>query len=109
MAKHEKECFYNPESKSCATCKFLDCIPFLDILNRIATDDEAEIITCSVKGTFHMEDSTPYGEEANYNIFHSVLNDEYKYLKDYTMKQYCKSFKTVLRKLTTNCNHHKTK
>lgn len=100
MYKHEKKCFKNPNSKSCITCKYLDLTYLID--GRILTEQEQKIFNFEVPGTFH---SVIGIFESDY----SELNDEYKYLYESEIENYCTSQKFILKKLRTQCNHHGNK
>jgi hypothetical protein len=97
MKVHEPKCFKNPVSKSCLTCKSLTLRSCID--GNPVTDNEELILQFKVEGTYHT--CTGY-MEANYN----ELNDEFKYLENAEVENYCLAQKMRLIKLKTNCNYH---
>lgn len=98
MKNHEnKLCFYNPESKSCATCDNLDLETVRN--GELLSKRESNIMQYKIEGTYHTV--TGYMESDNYE-----LNDEYKYLYECDTENYCIAKKQLLKKLTTNCNRH---
>ena len=97
MKVHEPKCFKNPISKSCLTCKSFTLRSCID--GKPVTDNEELILEFKVEGTHHV--CTRY-MEADYN----ELNDEYKYLENAEVENYCLAKKMRLVKLKTNCNYH---
>ena len=99
--QHELRCFYNPESKSCATCEFLSDRLWLNAEERIASEYEMEIFAFKVEGTF----------ETNSDDFdyYMELKPEYQYLHNSTGEHYCTSFKQTLHPLKTRCERHNLK
>lgn len=102
MWKHEKKCFYNPESKSCATCKYLTDEPSIN--GRKLTQREKDIFSFKVEGTYYEEE---YGDHYGVIGEIEVLNDDFKYLNEVENKLYCE-YKKEFIKLTTKCNSHLT-
>jgi len=101
MYKHEKACFYNKESRSCATCKYLQEDLFFK--GKRMTNNEYLIFSFRIKETFHLE---PYGDVNGVLGESKVLNDEYKYLCDYEPGHLCEVFNSEI-KLKTKCIYHK--
>jgi len=97
MKVHEPKCFKNPASKSCLTCKSLALRSCID--GKPVTDNEELILQFKVEGTYHV--CIGY-MEADYN----ELNEEYQYLYNAEVENYCLAQKMILTKLKTNCNYH---
>ena len=98
MERHELYCFKNPASKSCITCVNLG--NFVTVDGRELTEQEVLISQFKVEGTYSV--CTGY-MEINYN----KLNDEYAYLENTDIDNYCKAQQCRLRKLRTECKFHK--
>jgi len=96
MKAHEDKCFKNPKSKSCLTCKNFN---FTGVLNgNKLSPNEVEILKFKTEGTFKMQwDGDPDG------IDYPVLNDEFKYLYDAEMQNFCDADSKILTKLKTRC------
>lgn len=102
MWKHEKNCFFNPKSRSCVTCTHLDEVFTVD--GRQLTVQEVLIITFKVEGTFYMDwDRDPEGDGEEY----PVLNKEYEYLNNYEVQRFCHTKRVLMKKLTTKCSEYK--
>lgn len=97
MKIHEPKCFKNPFSKSCLTCKSLTLGSCID--GKPLTDNEELILQYKVEGTYHI--CTDENE-----VHHNVLNEEYQYLYNAEVENYCLAQKMRLIKLKTNCNYH---
>lgn len=103
MWKHEKKCFYNPETKSCITCKYFTDDLFIG--KKQLTAHEHMILQYKVEGTYTEK---PVGDHFGITDYAPVLNEEYRYLYEAENKYYCSALNEVI-KLKTNCNYHKTK
>lgn len=97
ILKHEKICFYNPESKSCATCKNLKLELFIG--NRKLTEKEEDIYNFNVDGTYQYRTDM---EDYHY----TELFPEFKYLNEAEFLTFCDAKNKVLNKLTTGCYLH---
>lgn len=100
IAKHEPNCFRNPESKSCITCESLTLKDFYN--GKPLTEKEEKILHFQVDGTYHIE-------KGDMEVDLNDLNEEYQYLYDSETKNFCKSLKCELVKLRTHCFKHTEK
>ncbi len=100
MKIHEKTCFYNPDSKSCITCKNLDLVSTLN--GTPITEREENILRYKIEGTYNLV--TGHDEEHYYQ-----LKKAYQYLYECDVENGCSAKQELLKKLTTNCNSHKIK
>ena len=98
MWKHENKCFKNPKSKSCATCKYR--VFELMVNGRVMTDKDMDILSCKVDGTYTIEhDIDTEGNKEEY----SVLKDEFRYLYEADLEDFCTANNGILIKLKTQC------
>jgi len=99
MWKHEKRCFWNPESKSCIVCKSFTCDKLI-LNNKPISDHEDDIYNYKIEGTYW----EPYHED--YECV-KVLEKEYEYLNEAEPMNYCETKKCILKKLCTGCESFK--
>ena len=102
MWKHEKKCFWNPQSKSCVTCKYL--FPKNEVNEKVLTHEEEQIFGLKVPGTYTIQwntDPESNGEE------YKLLIEKYQYLEHAEWCNYCEAKKCILKRLCTGCEEFK--
>ena len=97
MWKHEKKCFYNPDTKSCIVCNSFIFGSGIGV--RLLTDHEEKILSFNIPGTYTMKNSGDPEDPLDF----PVLNDEFNYLYEAEHASYCNSKKCILEKLCTGC------
>ena len=101
IKKHESICFYNPKSKSCATCKNLIMEPMLN--GGFLTEREMNILEYKVKGTYNEKyNMDPESDGTPYNL----LLEQYQYLYNAIPENVCNAKRCKLIRLTTNCSDY---
>jgi len=103
MWKHEKKCFFNPESRSCVTCekyhdRNLGIKDEYGVFDRFLTEEEHLIIECKVPGTFTIH----YDEWDDFD----KLKPEFQYLYEAEVFSKCELIRNS-NKLKTQCKLHK--
>ena len=96
MWKHEKKCFWNPESKSCIVCKSFTWDKLV-IDNKPISDHEQAIYDYKVEGTYYEAYDEDFGDV-------KILEKEYEYLHDAEPMPYCETKKCILKPLCTGCD-----